>query len=633
MDTDKSQPKFTVKSKNELAKLIKNNIGSLLGQYPNLADDILRRASVIDNNDNKLNFRNLSNSFKKGGLIGKGGVLSLVAKNIFGKKPNQSEEETETTPTANNISAVKQGDSGVPAEEGKQSFFKETATPVKVILDDISPNAEKRMWEIFPPIFDHIFKHLFKSDEFQEILKNIESLGTGNDEPYSRGLIPTLLDYLDFLPGRRGGGSRRRRVRRRARNINRIRRQKTPPGVPAKSTPPAPSKPPVKSPAPAQTTPPTKTPPSTPPVKGAPATPTPSTPSTPPVKGTPAPPAPSTPPVKGAPATPTPSTPSTPPVKGAPATPAPSTPSTPPVKGTPVPSAPPAKGTPIPSTPSTPPVKRVPTPSTPPAKGVPKVPLAPRVPRGSSAPKGATGGIRGARGLATGAKALGVIGTVATVGLTAYEIQQIDEAEKRGEITPEEAKKMKGGAIGAGSGGLVGGLAGAAGGAALGTLIFPGVGTVIGGAIGGIIGGIGGSMAGEAIGEAVSSSDDKPQQNKPPTEQKKEQPPAPLPQVAPITPAPPVDVEQMKPPKIELPKPIDNTQTFDEIAKNTGTTNDVLQNLTRAIFKLAETKPKNNNIILGGSNQSNGFESPPASVVAQSNVDEIRRVRSKFTVA
>lgn len=126
----------------------------------------------------------------------------------------------------------------------------------------------------------------------------------------------------------------------------------------------------------------------------------------------------------------------------------------------------------------------------------PKPPKAPKARPGSIIPKGAGGA----------AKAAGAAGAVLAVGLTAYELSQIDEMEKKGEITAEEAKQMKGGAVGGGVGAAAGGALGAWGGAAAGAAIgsvVPGVGTVIGGVIGGIIGGFAGGMAGDTAGRAV----------------------------------------------------------------------------------------------------------------------------------
>ena len=78
------------------------------------------------------------------------------------------------------------------------------------------------------------------------------------------------------------------------------------------------------------------------------------------------------------------------------------------------------------------------------------------------------------------------------------------DAEKRGEITHEEANVKKGGAVGKGVGGAGGAWAGAAAGAALGSVV-PVVGTAIGGLIGGALGYWGGSKAGEAVGEGATS--------------------------------------------------------------------------------------------------------------------------------
>ena len=102
----------------------------------------------------------------------------------------------------------------------------------------------------------------------------------------------------------------------------------------------------------------------------------------------------------------------------------------------------------------------------------------------------------------------GKIGAIGGVAMGAYDAysgwNDAADAEKRGEITHEEANVKKGGAVGKGVGGAGGAWAGAAAGAALGSVV-PVVGTAIGGLIGGALGYWGGSKAGEAVGEGATS--------------------------------------------------------------------------------------------------------------------------------
>lgn len=102
----------------------------------------------------------------------------------------------------------------------------------------------------------------------------------------------------------------------------------------------------------------------------------------------------------------------------------------------------------------------------------------------------------------------GKIGAIGGVAMGAYDAytgwNDAEDAQKRGEITKEEANVKKGGAVGKGVGGAGGAWAGAAAGAALGSVV-PVVGTAIGGLIGGALGYWGGSKAGEAVGEGATS--------------------------------------------------------------------------------------------------------------------------------
>ena len=289
--------------------------------------------------------------------------------------------------------------------------------------------------------------------------------------------------------------------------------------------------------------------------------------------------------------------------------------------------------------------------SAPVPKGAPPLP-APKsiVPRpGATIPKGA-GSL---------AKGLGAAGAIVGVGLTAYEISQIDAAEKRGEITPQEAKQMKGGAIGGSAGGLAGGFGGAAAGAAIGTLIFPGVGTAIGGIIGGIAGGIAGGTAGEAIGEAVTTSRenqeiilDETQKYQPPNSLENkitpdvifQEPPIPLKEGGLVMPQgnKPTLASIAEPGNPEVVTPVDklfdafqttlNTDSLDEIASNTKDTNKALGALADAIVRMVtvfnqKTTAQGGTTIInaGGSQQTTS-----ASMAANLNSDPIRRVRSQF---
>jgi hypothetical protein len=93
-------------------------------------------------------------------------------------------------------------------------------------------------------------------------------------------------------------------------------------------------------------------------------------------------------------------------------------------------------------------------------------------------------------------KKLGIAGTV--VGGVLYgvgEYSNINEQEKAGAISKEEASKQKGGAVGEAAGGIAGGLAGAG----LGFMMGGPVGALIGGLVGGGLIGTAGRMGGEAL--------------------------------------------------------------------------------------------------------------------------------------
>jgi predicted chitinase len=122
---------------------------------------------------------------------------------------------------------------------------------------------------------------------------------------------------------------------------------------------------------------------------------------------------------------------------------------------------------------------------------------------------GAGGGKGGApkKGLSIGTvgKIGGVVGAVTGLVGLAGDISDISEQEKAGEITADQAKEAKAGAVGGATGGAAGGWAGAAAGAAVGSVV-PFIGTAIGGLIGGALGYWAGNKAGTQIGKAVVSS-------------------------------------------------------------------------------------------------------------------------------
>jgi hypothetical protein len=78
-----------------------------------------------------------------------------------------------------------------------------------------------------------------------------------------------------------------------------------------------------------------------------------------------------------------------------------------------------------------------------------------------------------------------------------------------------------------------------------------------------------------------------------------------------------------------------NNLTLEQIASNTGSTNDGLKQLGQAILKLAQvfnekSTTGSNNIVINGQQQS---QYPSASQVAASNVDAIRSIRRQFSMA
>jgi hypothetical protein len=153
---------------------------------------------------------------------------------------------------------------------------------------------------------------------------------------------------------------------------------------------------------------------------------------------------------------------------------------------------------------------------------------------GGPGSRGGPGGRGGGKGLAKlagtagkFAKVGGVVGGLVGAASLYGDISDIGEKEKRGEITAEEAKKAKGGAVGEASGGLAGAAAGAAAGALLGSVV-PVLGTAIGGLIGGAVGGFGGGELGKKAGEWFSSPSDKSKNTTPVPEIKEGPKPIPV---------------------------------------------------------------------------------------------------------
>jgi hypothetical protein len=102
-------------------------------------------------------------------------------------------------------------------------------------------------------------------------------------------------------------------------------------------------------------------------------------------------------------------------------------------------------------------------------------------------------------------KGFGAVGAVVSAGMLVSDLSDINEQEKSGQLTPEQAKEAKGGAVGGAAGGAGGALAGAAAGAAVGSVV-PIIGTVIGGAIGAALGGWLGSKGGELAGKKLTET-------------------------------------------------------------------------------------------------------------------------------
>jgi len=129
---------------------------------------------------------------------------------------------------------------------------------------------------------------------------------------------------------------------------------------------------------------------------------------------------------------------------------------------------------------------------------------------GASLPgTGAGGAGSGLKSIAKGAlKKAGVLGAILGGGMAYEDITSINEQEKSGKISADEASKQRGGSIGEAGGGLAGGMAGAAMGAMAGSFV-PIIGTAIGGLVGGVLGAFGGGYLGKAGGEALMSPKEK----------------------------------------------------------------------------------------------------------------------------
>lgn len=118
-----------------------------------------------------------------------------------------------------------------------------------------------------------------------------------------------------------------------------------------------------------------------------------------------------------------------------------------------------------------------------------------------------TGGKKG-MGIGKIAKIGGVAGAVMGLVDMASTLSGISDQEKSGEITADQAREARGGAVGGAAGGAAGAWAGAAAGAAIGSFI-PVIGTAVGGLLGGAIGYFAGNKAGEAVGKAIAKPTEK----------------------------------------------------------------------------------------------------------------------------
>jgi len=100
-------------------------------------------------------------------------------------------------------------------------------------------------------------------------------------------------------------------------------------------------------------------------------------------------------------------------------------------------------------------------------------------------------------------KGVAGLGAVVSAGMLYSDISDINEREQAGDISAEQAKMEKGGAVGSAAGGTGGAVGGAIAGAAIGSVV-PVIGTAIGGVIGAALGGWIGSNLGEQLGTAVA---------------------------------------------------------------------------------------------------------------------------------
>lgn len=497
------QLKLTAKTKEALTKILTNTFGVLLEEYPQLAEEISVKAAAIEEKKS-LSLKGLQSAFKKSGLIGRGGVFSLLAKAFFKKISGSSI-------TSKGIDGKETGESSdtlttsipqiAPSEESTKNttkkkeidYLKDTQKAIPIEFAGFTYAGEVSFKRVLPPLFEDILKKFFKkTDQF-----DTEGLMPSGDTDYGGGLLETLANLAMLKGGLKGGATASRprgRIRQlfRNRKAGSLRAQRTAArAVKAGTPPPLPASKPVS----------TTTPPKT---------------------------------------------------------------------------APSAAGK-----------------------------------AAKAAGKGATTSIGKAA-----AKRIPLLGTALTAGFLGSELLETSKQEQAGEITKEEAKKQKAGAVGGAGGGLVGALGGAAAGAAIGSVV-PVVGTVIGGVIGGIAGGLGGEMLGRTAGETLVGDE------APALAQPESQPPV-------IVPTP----ETGETPEINIPKPIDNTNILNTIATNTGSTNEVLRALSQAIFKLAQTyetkgSKDSGNIFINGQQQN---PTPSASQVAAQNVDPIRQVRMQFAV-
>jgi hypothetical protein len=95
---------------------------------------------------------------------------------------------------------------------------------------------------------------------------------------------------------------------------------------------------------------------------------------------------------------------------------------------------------------------------------------------------------------------IGLVGTAVSLGKSGYDYYQTGEAEKKGQITGQQATVQKSGIVGEAGGGFAAGLYGTGKGALVGSAFGP-VGTIVGGVVGGVAGSYAGSKLGKYVGE------------------------------------------------------------------------------------------------------------------------------------